>query len=740
MHITDSSLLRALRSALPIRSRRRRTRTGLLPQVVSLETRLALSTYTWSAGGDAMTWNDPNNWRHFDPAQKAQVPGAPTAFSDVVFPPQAILPKGFSKTIDFNFAFQYMPLNSLTINDSYTFTGTPIAIEQSLSLNNPFTPAPNGAVTDIELAGMKLAPGATIFTQTGSMLQLGTTASPTGFLLGLQGALTKTGGGQLLVDTSSISFPTTPTNLPVPVSIAGGSITLGASVQATAINFDISPNASLVIDDDVVAGIRSLTGTGFVNLAGTSAAGDTTSLTLFVPNPSTDVFGGLIAGTGQFVMGGLGNLTTGSINLQGTGGITASAGSLQVNGTISAGSLLVNSGATFGGLGTWSFSGPVVFQSRSTFLVTMNGTSPGSQYTQLIDTNATSGVDLGFSTLAASINYSYEESDLFTVIQSPLVKNSFGNVIAGQAVLDGVPFAVSTGQTAVKLAPLQSLTSTQLASSGNPSFPGQPVTFTASVTTRTAPVSVGTVSFMQGGVVVATVPVASGVAVYATNSLPLGTTAITAVYNGTTDNVGSTSLTLAQRVVPYPTATSITSTANPAALGQTVTLMATVVNATGPLTAGTVTFRIGNKFLGTVPLDASGTASLSISSLPVGASRIQAVYNGAPGNLSSVSPVLRQMVNPLTTVTVIRLQSQVKPSGQVRHLLVATPSTSSGTPVSSGTVVFRKNGRTIGSARLKNGTAVLKLSGKTARSGRFVARFKGTTRFGASSSAPLVVG
>ena len=740
MHPMDFSLLRALRSALKYRARRGRIRTGLLPQVDSLETRLALSTYTWSAGGDGMTWNDPNNWRHFDPAQKAQVPGTPTAFSNVVFPPQAILPTGFSKTIDFDFAFQYMPLNSLTINDSYTFTGTPIAIEQSLSLNNPFTPAPNGAVTDIELAGMNLAPGATIFTQTGSMLQLGTTASPTGFLLGLQGAMTKTGGGQLLVDTSSVSFPTTPTNLPVPVSIAGGSITLGASVQATALNFDISPNASLIIADNVVAGIRSLTGTGFVNLAGTAAAGDTTSLTLFVPNPSTDVFGGLIAGTGQFIMGGLGKLATGSINLQGTGGIKAAAGSLQVNGTVSAGSLLVNAGATFGGLGTWSFSGPVVFQSGSTFLVTMNGTSPGSQYTQLVDTNATSGVDLGFSTLAASINYSYVESDLFTVIQSPLIKNAFGNVVAGQAVLDGVPFAVSTGQTSVKLAPLQSLTSTQLASSGNPSFPGQPVTFTASVSTRTAPVTVGTVSFMQGGVVVATVPVTSGTAVYTTTSLPLGTTAITAVYNGTADNVGSTSVAVAQKVVPYPTATSIASTANPAVLGQTITLMATVVNATGPLTAGTVTFRNGNKFLGTVSLDASGTARLSISSLPIGASRIQAVYNGVPGNLSSVSPVLRQMVNSLSTETVINLQSQVKPNGKVRYLLVATTSTVGGTLVSSGTVVFRKNGRTIGSARLKHGTAVLTLSARAAKRGRFVARFQGTKQFGPSKSAPLVFG
>jgi hypothetical protein len=740
MDTKDFSWLRTLRSAFKLKARRGRARTGLLPQVVALESRLPLSTFTWTASGDGMTWNDPNNWRHFDPMQKAQVPGTPTAFSDVVFPNQSILPKGFSKTINFNFTFQYMPLDSLTILDSYTFTGTPIAIEQSLSLSGAFKPASNGVVTDIELAGMNLAPGATIFTQTGTMLQLGTTASPTGFLLGLQGAMSKTGGGQLLVDTSSVSFPTTPTLLPVPVSIVGGSITLGASVQLSAVNFDVEPNANLIVADNVVAGVRSLSGTGFVNLAGTTAAGDLTSLTIFVPKSSTDVFGGLIAGTGQFIMGGFGNLATGSINFQGAGGIKAASGSLQVNGTLSAGSLLVNSAATFGGLGTWSFSGPVVFQSGSTFLVTLNGTSPGSQYTQLVDTNATSGVDLGFSTLAASINYRYVESDLFTVIQAPLVKNAFVNVIAGQAVLDGVPFAVSTGQTAVKLAPLQSLTSTQLASSGNPSFPGQPVTFTASVSTRTAPVSVGTVSFVQGGVVVATVPVASGTAVYTTSSLPLGTTAITAFYNGTMDNVASTSATLAQMVVPFPTATTIASSSNPAVLGQTITLIASVENSIGPVTAGTVTFRRGNKFLGTVPLDSSGMARLSIGSLPVGTARIQAVYNGTPGNLSSVSAILNQTVNPLTTLTVISLRSQVNPGGQTHYFLVATTSSVGSTLVPAGTVVFRKNGRAIGSARLANGTAVLRLRGKAAPSGRFVARFLGSTRFAPSKSAPIAFG
>ena len=210
MHTKGFSVLSAIGQALRRPAKPSSVRARLSPGMDVLEQRLALSTYTWSAGGDGTTWNDPNNWRHFDPAQKAQVPGTPTAYSDVVFPPQAILPKGSSTTIDFDFTFLNIPLNSLTIDDSYTFTGTPVTIEQSLSLNNPFTTSANGAVTDLELSGMNLAPGATIYAQSGSTLQLGTTASPTGFLLGLQGSMSKTGGG------ASWSIPRASRSRPLP--------------------------------------------------------------------------------------------------------------------------------------------------------------------------------------------------------------------------------------------------------------------------------------------------------------------------------------------------------------------------------------------------------------------------------------------------------------------------------------------------------------------------------------------
>ena len=133
-------------------------------------------------------------------------------------------------------------------------------------------------------------------------------------------------------------------------------------------------------------------------------------------------------------MAGTGTFNTGTINFGGSGGIEVAAGTLDVVGSFSAGSLLVCSHATFGGLGLWNFSGPVVFQSGSTFDLTLAGTTPGTQYTQLVDSNTTSGVSLAYPALIAAVAYQFK-GDPFTIIAAPLVTGEFGNVVAGQVIL-----------------------------------------------------------------------------------------------------------------------------------------------------------------------------------------------------------------------------------------------------------------------------------------------------------------
>jgi hypothetical protein len=104
-----------------------------------------------------------------------------------------------TSTINFNFAFLNMPLNSLTIEGSYTFTGNPIKIDSSLSVASPFTNARNGATATFLLAGLQLGPGVVISTGTGATLQLANASDPTGLLVSVQGPVTKSGGGQRVV-------------------------------------------------------------------------------------------------------------------------------------------------------------------------------------------------------------------------------------------------------------------------------------------------------------------------------------------------------------------------------------------------------------------------------------------------------------------------------------------------------------------------------------------------------------
>jgi Bacterial Ig-like domain (group 3) len=719
-----------------------RRRTVARPRLELLERRLNLSTYIWTALGDGQTWNDANNWQLLGAPPFIQPPTVPTANSNVVFPPIASLPPGSSSTINFNFAFLNMPLNSLTIEDSYTFTGNPIKIDSSLSVASPFTNAPNGATATFLLAGLQLGPGVVISAGTGATLQLANASDPTGLLVTVQGPVTKSGGGQLVVDTQSVFFANSSTVQPIPVTVLGGSIVLGASVNLGGLSFQINSTGGLLIADNVAAKVQALTGTGLVDLEGTTVAGDLTSLTVAVPNDTTDQFNGFIDGMGQFIAGGNGTLTTGAIDFGGTGSIQVLSGTLDVDGTISAGTLQVSAIGTFGGLGMWNFSGAVVFQSGSTFDVTLDGTSPGTQYTQLVDNNATSGLNLGLSTLAASVGYEYEQGDQYTIISSPLIQNVFQNVVAGRVFVDGtIPMGVSSTSTTITLTPLQSETTTALQSSTIRSNPGLPVTFTAVVSTRTAPVAAGTVSFVQGPTVLATVALGSaGTASFTTTSLPVGSTAITAVYIGTSGILGSTSPTLAVSVVPFSTVTILTSSPNPSSLGRPVTFTASVVTAAGTgVMTGSVSFRQGKRFLGTVPLTSAGTATLTVSSLAVGKAGIQAIYNGTANDLASVSAVFKQTIGASPTVTSLSITTQSLANGQTKYILVATV-TADGDPAltPTGTVVFRRNGRSLGSARLKGGVARLVLGRKAPGSqAKFVASFQKNTRFRSSSSPPF---
>ncbi|TLX89212.1 MAG: hypothetical protein E6K93_06890, partial [Thaumarchaeota archaeon] len=151
----------------------------------------------------------------------------------------------------------------------------------------------------------------------------------------------------------------------------------------------------------------------------------------------------------------------------------------------------------------------------------------------------------------------------------------------------------------------ESVTTTTVSSSANPSPKFQQVTFTATVNSTTA---TGTVQFNDNSTTPLTVlgigALSSGTATYSTPSLSSGSHSIVAKYLGDTNYQASTSGAIAQTVNQATTTTTVSSSPNPSTSGQLVTFTAGVNSTTA---TGTVTFYNGTQTLGTGTLS-GGTA------------------------------------------------------------------------------------------------------------------------------------
>ncbi|NQX01828.1 Ig-like domain repeat protein, partial [bacterium] len=107
------------------------------------------------------------------------------------------------------------------------------------------------------------------------------------------------------------------------------------------------------------------------------------------------------------------------------------------------------------------------------------------------------------------------------------------------------------------------------------------------------------------------------------------------------DSIEMTSLNVLE-----PTATTLTSNTNPANLGDSVTLTATVTSGTGTPT-GSITFFDGVTNLGTSTLNGSGVATFVTSALASGSHSITASYAATAIYAASVSAELTQTIQAL---------------------------------------------------------------------------------------------
>jgi hypothetical protein len=249
-------------------------------------------------------------------------------------------------------------------------------------------------------------------------------------------------------------------------------------------------------------------------------------------------------------------------------------------------------------------------------------------------------------------------------------------------------------------------TTTSVTSNLNPALSGQTVTFTAVVSSASGPPPNGeVVTFYDGSAAVGTGALSSGVAVFSTAGLSIGSHSITAKYSGDSKLYASTSTVLRQGIdstEKSPTTTSLTSSLNPSTYGQKVTLTATVTNTGGAPPTGRVVFSWGTTTLGGVQLDASGVATLTRANLGASLYPIVATYKGDSKNLSSASPVVNQVVNPTTSKATLTSSANNPLSGVE---VTFTAKITSPTVIPTGPVSFQVGNTVVGTAQLSGGKA-----------------------------------
>jgi hypothetical protein len=293
-------------------------------------------------------------------------------------------------------------------------------------------------------------------------------------------------------------------------------------------------------------------------------------------------------------------------------------------------------------------------------------------------------------------------------------------------------------------------TSTTLGASPNPSVFGQSVTFTAIVSSQGTGggTPTGTVQFKDGAADLGA-PVsldAAGHASFTVSTLGTGNHSLSAVYAGDANFLGSSpAAPLTQTVNQAATSIAIVPSPNPAALGQTVTIAATVsaVSPGAGTPTGQVQFKDGASNLGTpVSLDATGHASLSVSTLGIGSHSLTAVYAGDANFTGSTSASTTETINAVAAPVTIALASSSSPTvfgESVTISATVTPvSPATGTP--TGQVQFKDGANNLGAPVSLDaaGHASVTVSALSVGSHSLTAVYSGDANFaGGSTANPL---
>ena len=165
-----------------------------------------------------------------------------------------------------------------------------------------------------------------------------------------------------------------------------------------------------------------------------------------------------------------------------------------------------------------------------------------------------------------------------------------------------------------------------------------------------------------------------------------GTHSVIASYPGDNERAPSQSSGVALTALMGSTITTLSTSANPANAGQSVTLTATIAANASFMPTGSVSFLNGATPVGSSAVNTSGVATLSVSSLPVGANSITAVYSGdmnfAPSTSTAVTETILAITPPDFTISANPPASTVGLSSTTTYqIAIASVNGSFDTPV-----------------------------------------------------------
>lgn len=273
-----------------------------------------------------------------------------------------------------------------------------------------------------------------------------------------------------------------------------------------------------------------------------------------------------------------------------------------------------------------------------------------------------------------------------------------------------------------------------LTAAPSPSFFNQPVVFSGTVSSQLG-TPTGGVELFEGQTSLGTATLNNGAYSFTISNLALGTHPLFVHYNGDNQFLAADSAVV-NHTVNAPQATTTTLTAAPngtQVFGAPVVLTATVSSATGT-PAGTVTFTVdGNPT--TVTL-ANGQATLTLSTLAVGAHAFSASYTPTIAFVASASGIVNYTVTQAASTTVLVSSQNPIALGQPVTFTATVAGVAPSTAQAAGTVVFTIDGQPQAPVTLNAGVATFTIA-LAAGNHPVTAAYSGSVNVAVSSSTTL---